>query len=144
MVAVCVGGRGRESLAMNLGMQAMAGDCGAWGWTCALHAIVGAMACIALLCNSIKGRIQSQKSCASRQHQNSTAFLFLSIVVLSSAPTFARARRRRSSLLATDIGSYFVVFNHGPGSSFFLVESSKFKIPSRSSMPPEMEEDLAV
>ena len=102
MVAVCVGGRGRESLAMNLGMQAMAGDCGAWGWTCALHAIVGAMACIALLCNSIKGRIQSQKSCASRQHQNSTAFLFLSIVVLSSASTFARVRRRRSSLLATD------------------------------------------
>jgi len=40
------------------------------------------------------------------------------------------------------IGSFFVVFNHGPGSSFFLVESSKFKIPSRSSMSPEMEEDL--
>jgi hypothetical protein len=29
---------------MNSSMQAMAGCCGAWGWTCAHHAIVGAVA----------------------------------------------------------------------------------------------------
>ena len=37
---VCVGGSGRDSLAMNLSMQAMAGCYGAWGWTCAFCVIV--------------------------------------------------------------------------------------------------------
>jgi len=34
-------------------MQAMAGRCGAWGWTCALSATVGVVACISLPCNPI-------------------------------------------------------------------------------------------
>ena len=53
VVTVCVGSHGRESLGMNSSMQAMAGCCGAWGWTCALCATVCVVACISLLCNSI-------------------------------------------------------------------------------------------
>ena len=53
VVSVCVGSQGRESLGMNSSMQAMAGRCGAWGWTCALSATVGVVACISLPCNPI-------------------------------------------------------------------------------------------
>ena len=53
VVSVCVGSHGRESLGMNSSMQAMAGRCGAWGWTCALSATVGVVACISLPCNPI-------------------------------------------------------------------------------------------
>lgn len=38
---------------MNSSMQAMAGRCGAWGWTCALCATMGVVACISLPCNPI-------------------------------------------------------------------------------------------
>ena len=53
VVSVCVGSHGRESLGMNSSMQAMASRCGAWGWTCALSATVGVVACISLPCNPI-------------------------------------------------------------------------------------------
>jgi len=53
VVSVCVGSHGRESLGMNSSMQAMAGRCGAWGWTCSLSATVGVVACISLPCNPI-------------------------------------------------------------------------------------------
>jgi len=57
VVSVCLGSHGRESLGMNSSMQAMAGRCGPWGWTCALSATVGVVACISLPCNPINSNI---------------------------------------------------------------------------------------
>ena len=96
VVSVCVGSHGRESLGMNSSMQAMAGRCGAWGWTCALSATVGVVACISLPCNPINSNTIPENAAplaAPKTHRVCIEFVRVFLLAAHRA-LLAGARRR--------------------------------------------------
>ena len=96
VVSVCVGSHGRESLGMNSSMQAMAGRCGAWGWTCALSATVGVVACISLPCNPINSNTIPENAAplaAPKTHRVCVEFVRVFLLAAHRA-LLAGARRR--------------------------------------------------
>ena len=103
VVSVCVGSHGRESLGMNSSMQAMAGRCGAWGWTCALSATVGVVACISLPCNPINSNTIPENAAPLAAPKTHPLSLFvcscLPPIVLCS-PALAAVRRLTSGIRA--------------------------------------------
>jgi len=78
-------------------MQAMAGCCGAWGWTCALHTIVSAVACNSLLCNSINTELVHQKTLRLIAAQTLVSSSFLLVSPVHRSQVLAGAHRRVSS-----------------------------------------------
>jgi len=96
VVSVCVGSHGRESLGMNSSMQAMAGHCGAWGWTCTLSATVGVVACISLPCNPINSNTIPENAAplaAPKTHRVRVEFVHV-FLLAAHRVLLAGARRR--------------------------------------------------
>jgi len=114
VVSVCVGSHGRESLGMNSSMQAMAGRCGAWGWTCALSATVGVVACISLPCNPINSNTIPENAAplaAPKTHRVRVEFVR---VFLLAAHRVLLVGARHRPATNSDVYLYLSLTHHSP------------------------------